>query len=719
MIIIVNRVNAPIILMMANTFLLCLLLMLLLKVDADLKGHLMTCKDEGMKVPVEKEFLCYNCVCKNHYIQCQPKHCPKTEDCAHPKTKASDPCCPSQCKGCWINGTLHESGTVWRPEPCTNVVCVNGVLTESKIECHTPCDNPLPKRPNECCSRCPTCEWRGFKMSVGTELRPAEAPCMTCTCDRKGTMVCTSKACPVLNCPSRQQVEPGMMDCCPKCRPPQSTSRSVERTKFLNAPKGTCFLGSWLLKNSQDYAVDNCNSCRCVEGASEPTVSCKAQTCPSLVGCPQKDQILLKKTDCCKTCVAPTQNFGGECTFGGKTYKSGETVKRSKCVSCQCDQGQVKCAKAECAIRLQTEVPHESSELMLQTAFCKRNFYLRQSPDQCCPECVEREGRCYVFGGQFKTFDDRHFSFHGSCKYQLVTDCSGNRTFSIRISTVPMANARGDLARIVTIKLAEHKVTLGQSLRVKVDGQKVEKLPYKVDGVLELKNEVDYITLSTSIGLKVAWNGHSLLEITVPVSMHGKVCGLCGNYNGKPGDDFELQHGGRTSKADEFAESWRAGGLKSCTRNVQSHQPSSTMVGSRTKALAVPKQELGCSELAKKHHRDHRKCMPIRSDIFKKCHIVVPAMKYYKACVDEMCMCRERMGSNSLCHCQVIEAYIRECNVKAGTVISPNLQASWRVMTGCYQEPLSTQRRRRQKQQAARRRKQIMRHHKATEHARV
>lgn len=116
--------------------------------------------------------------------------------------------------------------------------------------------------------------------------------------------------------------------------------------------------------------------------------------------------------------------------------------------------------------------------------------------------------------------------------------------------------------------------------------------------------------------------------------MHSKVCGLCGNYNGKPGDDFELQHGGRTSRAEEFVESWRAGGVKSCTRNVQSHQPSFRMVGgggSASTALAQRQESAaGCSASSKKHHRDYRKCMPIRSDIFKKCHIVVPAMRYYK-----------------------------------------------------------------------------------------
>jgi len=53
------------------------------------------------------------------------------------------------------------------------------------------------------------------------------------------------------------------------------------------------------------------------------------------------------------------------------------------------------------------------------------------------------------------------------------------------------------------------------------------------------------------------------------------------------------------------------------------------MVGASSTTTAIQRHE-GCSASSKKHHRDYRKCLPIRSELFKKCHIVVPAMRYYK-----------------------------------------------------------------------------------------
>jgi len=43
-------------------------------------------------------------------------------------------------------------------------------------------------------------------------------------------------------------------------------------------------------------------------------------------------------------------------------------------------------------------------------------------------------------------------------------------------------------------------VTLGQNLKVKVDGKRVEKLPFGVDDTLELKKDGEYIVLSTNLG---------------------------------------------------------------------------------------------------------------------------------------------------------------------------------------------------------------------------
>lgn len=59
--------------------------------------------------------------------------------------------------GCYYQGKYYESGTEWRDEsdPCLVMTCKADVVTESTVQCYTPCHNPLEPRKGECCPRCP------------------------------------------------------------------------------------------------------------------------------------------------------------------------------------------------------------------------------------------------------------------------------------------------------------------------------------------------------------------------------------------------------------------------------------------------------------------------------------------------------------------------------------------------------------------------------------
>lgn len=59
--------------------------------------------------------------------------------------------------GCMYKGVYYESHTEWNEpdEPCRAFRCEAGVVTESDIKCHTPCADPLPPAPGQCCQTCP------------------------------------------------------------------------------------------------------------------------------------------------------------------------------------------------------------------------------------------------------------------------------------------------------------------------------------------------------------------------------------------------------------------------------------------------------------------------------------------------------------------------------------------------------------------------------------
>ena len=43
-----------------------------------------------------------------------------------------------------------------------------------------------------------------------------------------------------------------------------------------------------------------------------------------------------------------------------------------------------------------------------------------------------------------------------------------------------------------------------------------------------------------SHGFEVKWSGDTKLEVLLVESMKGKVCGLCGNYDDKRGNDWRV-----------------------------------------------------------------------------------------------------------------------------------------------------------------------------------
>lgn len=70
---------------------------------------------------------------------------------------------------------------------------------------------------------------------------------------------------------------------------------------------------------------------------------------------------------------------------------------------------------------------------------------------------------------------------------------------------------------------------------------------------------------ATTLGLKVLWDGHSYVEVTLTRKHQGKVCGLCGNYNHLKDDDTVPQFGSEPAEEiNDFAQSWRWGSADKC-----------------------------------------------------------------------------------------------------------------------------------------------------------
>lgn len=67
--------------------------------------------------------------------------------------------------------------------------------------------------------------------------------------------------------------------------------------------------------------------------------------------------------------------------------------------------------------------------------------------------------------------------------------------------------------------------------------------------------------MQTDFGLSVQYDWDQYLVVIVPESFKGKMCGMCGNFNGKKEDDLTTPSGTIAGSIPELGKSWRVPGL--------------------------------------------------------------------------------------------------------------------------------------------------------------
>uniref|UniRef100_A0A8D8G108 BMP-binding endothelial regulator protein n=1 Tax=Culex pipiens TaxID=7175 RepID=A0A8D8G108_CULPI len=587
--------------------------------ESVLSGFREACTNEGEEVKIN--MACFRCICKNNFVECEQESCPAVDDCYFYNKKIPGRCC-DKCIGCLHEGRMIDSGTEWTDpdDPCDHYKCVSGVVTRSRIKCHTPCSSPLPLKHGQCCPICLGCQLNG--QQVTDEATLSEDPCVKCTCDGRRKLTCMKKSCPVLQCPASKQIRlPG--ECCARCK---------ERREEVKIPQRHCIIGKGVHVHGKTYQADQCATCECRNGTS----FCEKNTCPVLE-CAVADQIQ-EPGECCPSCPMQAEFFRTTCTVGGQVYQNGDTWSLSACASCECKAGEVRCAKIQCT-----------------KPKCKPNETLVTAKDECCPKCVEIPGVCTVFGDpHYKTFDGNFYSFQGSCKYQLVSDCK-EHTFSIRVTNDARLTKSSSWTKTVTLKLGNLKVNLGQKMRVKVNGTKVDP-PYKLGSVLDVykSDEGTEVIVSTEQGIKLTWDGNNFIQVEVPASYKNKLCGLCGNYNSVFRDDLFSRTGvNMTNNVWKFAQSWAVGGEKACTR--------------------PRKKELAAKNSQCKTKKFFTFCKILKTDIFGDCNSQLNPENYFESCKFDMCECPHKQ-----CYCDSLAAYAHECK-RQGIQLK-----NWRRDTNCY-----------------------------------
>uniref|UniRef100_A0A8C0CIW9 Kielin cysteine rich BMP regulator n=1 Tax=Balaenoptera musculus TaxID=9771 RepID=A0A8C0CIW9_BALMU len=579
-----------------------------------------SCLSQGREHQDGEEFegptgSCERCRCQAGQVSCERLQCPPLP-CPLQVTKPGS-CCP-RCRGCLVHGEEHPEGSSWEPpnSPCSSCMCHEGVITCARVQCVTSCAQPH-LGPRDCCPRCSDCEHEGQKYEPGESFQPGTDPCEVCTCELQpeGTpsLRCHRWQCPSLvGCPASQLLPPGPQHCCPTCAQPLSPCTEHLRGSKLAPP-------------------DPCYTCQC----QDLTWLCIHRACPE-PSCP----LLERHTppgSCCPVCQAPAQ----WCAHQGRQVASGERWAVDACTSCSCVAGAVSCQSQRC--------PPLS---------CRPDEAPALSPGSCCPRCLTRPASCMAFGDpHYRTFDGRLLHFQGSCSYVMAKDCRGG-DFSVHVTNDDRGRSGVSWTHEVAVLLGDVAVRLLQAGAVTVDGRPVA-LPFLQEPLLYVELRGRTVMLHAQPGLQVLWDGQSQVEVRVPGSYRGQICGLCGNFNGFAQDDLRGPEGLLLSTEAAFGNSWQVsegpGPGRPCSKGREVDPCRAAGYRARREANA--------------------RCGALKSSPFSRCHAVVPPEPFFAACVYDLCAC----GPGSLadtCLCDALEAYASHCR-QAG--VTP----AWRGPTLC------------------------------------
>ncbi|CAM5179135.1 unnamed protein product [Eretmochelys imbricata] len=160
----------------------------------------------------------------------------------------------------------------------------------------------------------------------------------------------------------------------------------------------------------------------------------------------------------------------------------------------------------------------------------------------------------------YTTFDKRKFDFQGTCPNVLAQPCNASLAlapFAVHAANEPR-HGQGAVfcVQAVFVELPGATVALLKNRVVQVNGSQVT-LPALPTPSASVRLSGTFAEVRTDFGLVVWYDGNHFTEVQVSRQYRGALCGLCGDYNGDPGNDFRIPRA--AGSAGDFGDSWGVG----------------------------------------------------------------------------------------------------------------------------------------------------------------
>uniref|UniRef100_A0A8C4LE87 VWFD domain-containing protein n=1 Tax=Equus asinus asinus TaxID=83772 RepID=A0A8C4LE87_EQUAS len=255
-------------------------------------------------------------------------------------------------------------------------------------------------------------------------------------------------------------------------------------------------------------------------------------------------------------------------------------------------------------------------------------------------------GWCSTWGaGHFSTFDGHMYDFAGTCNYIFAAICKdASATFSIQLRRGPS----GNISRII-VELGASVVTVQKAV-ISIKDVGVVSLPYTSNGlqITPFGQSVRLVAKQLELELVVMWGPGAYLMVLVEKKYMGRMCGLCGNFDGEKTNEFVSENG-------KLLEPHKYAALQKLDdpNEICAYE-------------AIPRPQVLQAEHA-------QTCSQLLTLVSSECN--VPKEPFVLSCQADMATCAQPGQQN--CSCATLSEYSRQCSM-AGQPVN-----SWRGPSLC------------------------------------